>query len=172
MLNKQYPLYLANRPQQPNTDLDVTDKYTGEVATRVALADEAMLDAAIAAADAAREPMAAMKPYERRKVLEHCVERFTERAEELAQALCIEAGKPIKDSRGEVTRLIETFRIAACETEADIGAVMPLANAERSAQYSGMYKPCLVYTSPSPRDAERCRTPSSCRKKQPSRRRL
>ena len=55
MLNKQYPLYLANKPQQPNTDLDVTDKYTGEVATRVALADEALLDKAIAAADAPAE---------------------------------------------------------------------------------------------------------------------
>ena len=140
MLNDTYPLYLANKAQQPNADLDVTNKYTGEVAARVALADEAILDKAIAAADAAREPMAEMKPYQRRAVLEHCVDRFRERAEELAQALCIEAGKPIKDSRGEVTRLIETFRIAACETEADIGAVMPLANAERSAQYSGMYK--------------------------------
>ena len=48
-------------------------------------------------------------------VLDHCVLRFRERAEELAQSLCIEAGKPIKDARGEVTRLIDTFRIAAEE---------------------------------------------------------
>jgi hypothetical protein len=31
-------------------------------------------------------------------------------------ANCIEAGKPIKDSRGEVSRLIDTFRIAAEES--------------------------------------------------------
>ena len=30
-------------------------------------------------------------------------------------ALCIEAGKPIKDSEGEVTRLIDTFQVAAEE---------------------------------------------------------
>ena len=30
-------------------------------------------------------------------------------------SLCIEAGKPIQDARGEVTRLIDTFRIAAEE---------------------------------------------------------
>ena len=39
-----YPLYLANKAEQPNTDLAVTDKFTGEVATRVALADAAMID--------------------------------------------------------------------------------------------------------------------------------
>lgn len=140
MLQESYPYYLANRAVAANTDLVVTDKYSGAVATRVALADAKALDAAIAAATAARAPMAATRPYERRQVLEHCVARFTERAEELADALCIEAGKPIKDSRGEVTRLIETFRVAAAETEREIGAVLALANAPRSAAYSGMVK--------------------------------
>ena len=43
MLKQSYPYYLANRPDAPNTDLEVLDKYTGEVATRVAMADaEAM----------------------------------------------------------------------------------------------------------------------------------
>jgi hypothetical protein len=38
-LRATYPLYLANEAQQPNTDLVVTDKYTGKPATKVALAD-------------------------------------------------------------------------------------------------------------------------------------
>lgn len=140
VLKDQYPYYLANEPRQPNADLVVEDKYTGKVATHVALADEAAIDEAIGAATAAAEPMAALKPYQRREVLEHCVSRFTERAEELARALCIEAGKPIKDSRGEVTRLIETFRIAAGEAERIYGEVMPLDNAERASGYRGMWK--------------------------------
>ncbi len=117
-LKPVYPLYLANEAKQPNQDLAVTDKYTGEVATRVALADAAMIDAGIAAAVEAAEPMAKMAAYERQAVLAHCVTRFTERADELALALCVEAGKPIKDSRGEVGRLIDTFRIAAEESGA------------------------------------------------------
>ena len=60
MLRKQYPYYVANEARQPNADLDVTDKYTGEVATRVAMADEAAIDEAIAAADNACEAIAAM----------------------------------------------------------------------------------------------------------------
>ena len=33
MLQERYPYYLANRPEAPNADLVVTNKYTGEVAT-------------------------------------------------------------------------------------------------------------------------------------------
>ncbi|MEM9667887.1 MAG: aldehyde dehydrogenase family protein [Pseudomonadota bacterium] len=139
-LKETYPYYVANQPEQPNTDLAVTDKYTGETATRVALADEAAIDRAIGAAVDAQEACARMKSYQRREVLEHCVKRFTERFEELAYALTIEAGKPIQDSRGEVTRLIETFRIAAGEAERLYGEVMPLDNAERAANYQGMWK--------------------------------
>ena len=36
MLRESYPFYLANRAEMPNTDLEVIDKYSGEVATRVA----------------------------------------------------------------------------------------------------------------------------------------
>ncbi len=139
-LKNEYPYYLANEPRQPNTDLEVEDKYTGAVATRVAMADEAAIDEAIAASVDAAEPMAALKSYQRREVLDHCVRRFTERHEELSRALCIEAGKPIKDARGEVTRLIETFRIAAGEAERIYGEVMPLDNAERASGYRGMWQ--------------------------------
>ena len=37
MLAESYPYYLANRPRRPNADLEVTDKFRGGVATRVAL---------------------------------------------------------------------------------------------------------------------------------------
>ena len=62
-LNERYPYYLANEPHQPNTDLAVEDKYTGEVATRVAMADAGAIDRAIGAAVEAAGPMAAMKGY-------------------------------------------------------------------------------------------------------------
>ncbi len=135
-----YPYYLANEPVAPNHDLEVLDKYSGEVATRVALADDAAIDRGIQAAVEATEPMAAMAAYERQAVLDHCVARFRERFEELADALCIEAGKPIKDARGEVGRLIDTFRIASEESVRIAGEVMPLDISPRARGYSGMWK--------------------------------
>jgi acyl-CoA reductase-like NAD-dependent aldehyde dehydrogenase len=139
-LQATYPLYLANVAQQPNTDLVVTDKFTGEPATRVALADAKTIDAGIAAAVEAAEPMREMASYERQAVLQHCVDRFKERADELAYALCIEAGKPIRDSRGEVGRLIDTFRIAAEESVRMTGEVQPLDISPRARGYQGMWK--------------------------------
>ncbi|SDC95780.1 Acyl-CoA reductase [Sphingomonas sp. YR710] len=139
-LQDTYPLYLANEAQQPNTDLAVTDKFTGEVATRVALADAKTIDAGIAAAVEAAEPMRHMASYERQAVLQHCVNRFTERKDELAYALCVEAGKPINDSRGEVGRLIDTFRIAAEESVRMTGEVQPLDISPRAKGYQGIWK--------------------------------
>jgi len=151
MLKKSYPYYLANKPVSPNQDLEVTDKYSGEVVTRVAMADQAALEAGIAAAAAAFEPMKEVRPYDRQRILYHCVDRFTERAEELAGSLCLEAGKPIRDSRGEVTRLIDTFRIAAEESVRIQGEVMNLEITPRAKGYTGLYKkfpigPCSFIT--------------------------
>jgi len=139
-LNDVYPLYLNNEAQQPNTDLEVTDKFTGAVAFRVAQADAATIDAGIQGAVEAAEPMARMPAFERQKVLDHCVARFRERYDELAYALCVEAGKPIKDSEGEVTRLIDTFRIAAEEATRMTGEVQPLDISPRAKGYQGMWK--------------------------------
>jgi len=137
-LKKQYPYYLAGRPLQANADLEVRDKYSGRVATRVAMGDAAAVEKAIASAHAARDAMSAFTPDARRDVLEHCVRRFRERSEELAHALCIEAGKPIGDARGEVERLVDTFRMAASEATRIGGEVIELQVSERTRGYRGM----------------------------------
>ena len=137
MLKPAYPYYLANTAVFANTDLEVTDKYTGEVATRVAMADAKAIDAGIAAAVAASGPMRRFTPYQRQAVLEHCVSRFRERFEEMAMALCIEAGKPIKDARGEVTRLIDTFKVAAEEAVRIDGETLNLEISPRAKGYRG-----------------------------------
>jgi acyl-CoA reductase-like NAD-dependent aldehyde dehydrogenase len=140
MLKSSYPYYLANEAVAANEDLEVTDKYTGEVATVVAMADPVAIDQGIAAATSAAEPMRKMRPYERQQILNHCVTRFQQRFDELAMSLCIEAGKPIKDSRGEVSRLIDTFRIAAEESVRMSGEVMNLEISERARGYRGMFQ--------------------------------
>ncbi|WP_186061064.1 aldehyde dehydrogenase family protein [Burkholderia gladioli] len=140
MLKESYPYYLANQAVQANADLEVTDKYSGKVATRVALADAKAIDAAIAAAVEAEKPFAAWPSFRRQAVLDHCVTRFRERFDELADALCIEAGKPINDSKGEVTRLIDTFRVAAEESVRIGGELVDLEISKRAQGYSGYVK--------------------------------
>lgn len=150
-LRDHYPIYIANKPELPNTELEVFDKFTGEVATRTPLASPGDIERAISACQAAAEPMSQMPAFERKRVLQHCVNRFNERRDELAAALCIEAGKPIKDSEGEVQRLIETFEIAAEEATRVFGEVIPMDISSRSKGYQGMTKrvpvgPCSFIT--------------------------
>ena len=139
-LKDVYPLYVNNRARQANANLEVTDKYTGQVAFRVAQADATTILEGIEGAVRASEPMARMPAYERQAVLQHCVDRFKARFDELAFALCVEAGKQIKDSEGEVTRLIDTFRIAAEESVRMTGEVQPLDISPRAKGYQGIWK--------------------------------
>lgn len=137
---RKLPYYLANKPQSPNADLEVWDKYRGEVAYRVALADANAIGDGIAATVEAAEPMRRMPADARQAILQHCVDRFKERFDELAESLCVEAGKPIRDARGEVTRLVDTFRIAAEESVRIGGEVMNLEVSPRARGYRGMYQ--------------------------------
>lgn len=139
-LQAKYPYYLNNKAVYANEDLEVTDKYTGEVATRCALADRKAIDEGIAGAVRATEPMAKMPSYEKKAILKHCATRFGERFDELAMALCIEAGKPINDAEGEVTRLIDTFQIAAEESTRMHGELQALDISPRAKGYQGMWK--------------------------------
>jgi acyl-CoA reductase-like NAD-dependent aldehyde dehydrogenase len=140
MLKEFYPYWLAGQAASGANETVVLNKFNGELVTRVARADRETLLEAIAAAQAASRPMAQMAAYERAAGLRHCAARFEERAEELAQVLCLEAGKPIRDARGEVGRLVDTFRIASEEATRMGGEVLPLDVTERARDYRGMWK--------------------------------
>ncbi|MBI5433282.1 MAG: aldehyde dehydrogenase family protein [Planctomycetes bacterium] len=139
-LRASSPYYLGNEALAPNQALEVRDKFSGEVATRVALADRAAVERAIALAHDAAPAMRALAGFERQAVLEHCVARFQQRAEELALVLAIEVGKPIKDARGEVARLVDTFKLAAEESVRLDGEILPLDRTARGKGYTGFVK--------------------------------
>lgn len=148
---ERYPYYLASEPAYANDDLVVTNKYTGQPVTRVARADRATVESAIDAACRAFAATRRMGGFERRRVLEHVVRRIDQRSEEFAQALAVEAGKPIRDARGEITRLLDTFRIAAEESVRIGGEFLPLDISPRAAGYESLWRrfpigPCAFIT--------------------------
>ena len=140
MIQNRYPLYLANRPQQPNADLPVVDKFTDKVVAHVALADKNTLDEAIAAAADAATPMRRMGSWQRKAILKHLFKRCDERRDELAEVLVVEAGKPIQFAKGEVGRLLDTIEIAVEESTRIMGEILPLDTTQRAAGYSGMWQ--------------------------------
>ena len=134
------PYYLANKPVYANQNVEVLDKHSGKIAWRVARADAITVDQAIDAASRAARPMATLPAYKRRDVLLYCAERFRQRQDELIEVLIVEGGKVLRDAKGEVTRLIETFAVAAEEATRIGGEVMPMDISPRAERYTGMWK--------------------------------
>ncbi|MCM8533576.1 MAG: aldehyde dehydrogenase family protein, partial [Lentisphaeraceae bacterium] len=137
---KTYPFYLGGKAVESKSKLDVTDKYSGETFAQASLATEEHIDRAISLAEKSKASMQALSSYERQQILEHCIDQFIERQGELAETLCLEAGKPLKDSIGEVSRLIDTFKIAAEEAVRMNGEVLSLDRNKNTQNYSGMVK--------------------------------
>ena len=136
-----YPLYVAGKAVTTGEWLEVHDKYSNMVYARVALADEKVLEKAISASVKAEVDMATLKPFEKQKVLLHCVKRFNELREELTEILIIEGGKPRGAASTEVERLINTFQLAAdAVTQLDDGRMLPLAVTPAAARFRGMVK--------------------------------
>jgi gamma-glutamyl phosphate reductase len=136
-----YPLYVAGKAVATGQWLEVHDKYTNTAYARVALADEKVLEKAISASVKAEVDMATLKPFEKQKVLLHCVKRFNELREELTEILIVEGGKPRGAASAEVERLINTFQLAAdAVTQLDDGRMLPLAVTPAAARFRGMVK--------------------------------
>lgn len=136
-----YPLYVAGKAVETSEWLEVQDKYTHKVCARVSLADAKILEKAIKAAVKAEAEMAALEPYQKQKILLHCVKRFNEIRGQLTEILIAEGGKPRKAAAAEVERLINTFQIAAdAVTQVDSGRMMPLAVTAAASGYQGFVK--------------------------------
>ncbi len=151
MESKVWPYYLAGEAALPNSNLVVENKFTGEVAYRCALADATAVDRAIAASAKAFDETRRMPSFARQAVLKQVISRVDQRREELARIVTIEAGKPIKDSRAEVTRLIDTFQVAAEESVRIGGEVLPLDISPRAKGFEGISRrfpigPCAFIT--------------------------
>jgi len=92
------------------TTFAVEDPATGE--TLCEIADATAADA-IAALDAAHETQpawAATPPRDRGEILRRAFELLTERADDLALLMTLEMGKPVAESKAEVTYAAEFFR--------------------------------------------------------------
>ena len=109
------PFWLAGQPATGTETFPVTHPYDGGQVAVVAVASEAQVEQAVAAADAVRAEAQALPAHARAAALDHVSHRLAERAEELARIITAENGKPIKWARLEVSRGISTFRWAAEE---------------------------------------------------------
>jgi acyl-CoA reductase-like NAD-dependent aldehyde dehydrogenase len=100
-----------------------SDQYVLATVTR---ARREHVEAAILAASSAFEITRKLSAYERQRVLRSVAAGLEERQQEFARTLALEAGKPLKAARGEVSRAIFTFTMAAEESARICGEWLPL----------------------------------------------
>jgi acyl-CoA reductase-like NAD-dependent aldehyde dehydrogenase len=105
---------------------EVRSPFDGGVVGRITQGRREHAEAAIAAAVKAFGTTRRLPAFERQRVLRRMAEAITERREEFARTISLEAGKPIKLARTEVDRAIFIFNVAAEEATRIYGEYLPL----------------------------------------------
>ena len=123
---KEYELYIGGTWKKGVKTEEIKNPYNQEPFAVVHQAGQTETEAAVKAAQDAYHETRKLPSYRRAEALQKITNRVKERKEELAQAVCDEAGKPITEARTEVGRMALTFQTAAEETKRMGGDVIPL----------------------------------------------
>jgi acyl-CoA reductase-like NAD-dependent aldehyde dehydrogenase len=118
------PLFVAGDWQTTERTIDVRAPYGGELVGRVSAADRKLAEAAIDAAEAALASGLAL--HRRIAILDRATALLQDAADELADLLVREAGKPVRQAEVEVARAASTFRFAAGEATRLSGEMVPI----------------------------------------------
>ncbi|MBS2962858.1 aldehyde dehydrogenase family protein [Actinocrinis puniceicyclus] len=120
------PFWLAGTKATGEHTLEVTRPYDGSSLAAVSLPTGAQVEQAVAAADNAAKATAGLPAHARAAALDHVSRRLAERADEIAELITAENGKPLKWSKGEVGRAVSVFRWAAEEARRFAGELQRL----------------------------------------------
>ena len=120
------PMLLAGKRTESKESIKVRNPFDDSIVGEVAKAGPAELERATAAAVAAFETTRRLSSGARSAILGAASAGLVRRKEEIARTITLEAGKPIKLSRGEVDRAAHTFSAAADEARRIGGEVIPL----------------------------------------------
>jgi len=122
----EYKLLLDGQWVGGGAQLEVKNKYNGEVIGVLPTARKEDLDTALAAAERTEDVMADLPAHKRASILLRTAELMRERADDLAKTVAAEAGKALKFARAEVERAASVFVIAAEEAKRIHGETIPL----------------------------------------------
>ncbi|HEV2786408.1 MAG TPA: aldehyde dehydrogenase family protein [Solirubrobacteraceae bacterium] len=116
---------IAGAPTSGRDLVEVRSPYDGSLVGEVVVPTDAAVEAALQAAAAAAPVLAAMPAWERSERLLAASARIGERIDALARTISLEAGKPIREARGEATRAMYVFRWAGEQAKRIEGRWIP-----------------------------------------------
>ena len=106
--------------------VEVRSPYDDALVALVHRAGPEQIEQAIAAATAAFQETRKLPAWKRAEILEKIGAAIAARREKFARTIALEAGKPIRTARGEVDRVVFTFKVAAEESKRIYGEIVPL----------------------------------------------
>ena len=131
---EHYPVMIPGAPKAEGT-LEVTAPYDGSPIAHCETAGAAHVDQALTTAYAlARDRDAWLSLPQRIQILENAADIMSERHEELSVEAAREGGKPLVDSRVEVTRAIDGLKLCVEELRSEHGQIIPMGTTAASAQ--------------------------------------
>lgn len=123
---KRIPMQIAGEPREGSDWETIQSPFDGSAVAEVGVAGAADMEDAIAASVTGFEAMRRLPVHARVRILEGIRDGIADRAEEIAQLMVAESGKPVKFARGEVSRAQVTFGQAAALARTMGGETMPL----------------------------------------------
>src|ERR671936_1809554 len=117
---------IRGTPRETGNDVAVRNPYDDRLVAVVHRAGPQEIEAAIAAAVDAFGETRRLPSWQREQILARVAATITERKEELARTIALEAGKPLKTALLEVERASFTFKVAAEESKRIYGEIVPL----------------------------------------------
>lgn len=120
------PLLVGGRWLATDQQVETRSPYTGRPVARVSQATPDLVREAVGYALAAAREVAAWPAHRRAAVLSRAAALLAERADLFARTISTEIGKPLKDTRREVARAVETLQGSAEEAKRIGGEVFPL----------------------------------------------
>lgn len=122
----EYKLLIDGKRVPGESRIDIKSPFDGRTAAQVHFAARGQMEDAIEAAERAFGKTRRLSSDERFRILEKISREIDRRSEDLALSITLASGKPLKSSRIEVARAVNTFRVAAEESRRLGGEIIPL----------------------------------------------
>lgn len=127
--------------KQGKEEIEVINPYTTEVIGRIASSSIEEIEQAVESANRVfHKTMKQMPAHERSAILRKTADLLEADAETFARLLSLEAGKPIRESRGEVTRAVQVLRFSSEGAKSIYGEQIPMDSAMGGESQIGLTK--------------------------------
>jgi len=123
---RTHGLYIGGEWVETTRQDEVKLPYDGSAVGLVAHAEERHVEMAVRAAEQGAAAMASLANHQRADLLLRIADELKKDEGELAQRICAETGKPLKEARIEASRSVNTLIAAAHEARQLHGEVVPM----------------------------------------------